>query len=132
MRRIEGEIDIIPDRTDTFTGPIFWDPLMQEIYNPAMGGFPIGKVGEILRTAEAQGVDVSSLRPNATMTTENAMIQQETSRQQQALQMEGAAAAVANGGEQPQKDEKGNAKKNDQPGKSQQSKKKDGGKPPRK
>lgn len=89
ITKIEGEIDIIPDRTDSFTGPIFWDALMQEVYNPAQGGFPIGKVGQLLQQAEQAGVDVTSLRPNATLATEQMAMQQQQQAENHEMQKEG-------------------------------------------
>lgn len=63
MKAIEEEIDIIPPSISSFSGPVFYDPITQEVRQPTdPAAPPIGLLGELFeRSAQEQGMDPDQL-----------------------------------------------------------------------
>ncbi|MEO6027707.1 MAG: hypothetical protein ABIR79_12650, partial [Candidatus Binatia bacterium] len=63
MKAIEEEIDIIPPSIQSFSGPVWFDPITQEVRQPTdPAAPPIGILGELFeRSAQEQGMDPDQL-----------------------------------------------------------------------
>lgn len=53
IEAIEKEIDLIPDMVSTFTGPVFYDAILQQT-NPAGGGNPVGEIARLIEFMNKQ------------------------------------------------------------------------------
>lgn len=57
LERIVFETDVVPDSVESFSGPVFYDSMSQQVKQPGTGSAPVGVLGQLYEeTQQQQGV----------------------------------------------------------------------------